>query len=125
MERIWQTSKDSSMFSLGHSQRYYLYDKACDMRKGFDGLCGLVSKELGKSPVDGSVYVFINGQRTQLKLLHWEHGGLVLYQKRLERGRFSVPDLSIRKGELYWPELVLIVEGIELSAVKKRKRFSL
>jgi transposase len=110
------------MFSLGHSQRYFLYSGVCDMRKGFDGLCGLVSNELGRSPTDGSVYVFINRQRNQMKLLHWEHGGLILYQKRLERGRFSVPDLRGKAGSLHWPDLVLIVEGIEIFNIKRKKR---
>lgn len=113
------------MFSLGHSQRYFLYDQACDMRKGFDGLSGIVVNELGKSPTDGNVYIFINRNRNQMKLLHWEHGGLVLYQKRLERGRFSVPDLRLSSGAINWPDLVLIVEGIEISSIKRKARFEL
>ncbi len=113
------------MFSLGHSQRYFLYDQACDMRKGFDGLSGIVVNELGKSPTDGNVYIFINRNRNQMKLLHWEHGGLVLYQKRLERGRFSVPDLRLSSGAINWPDLVLIVEGIEISSIKRKTRYRL
>lgn len=111
------------MFSLGHSQRYYLYNKACDMRKGFDGLSGIIVNELGKSPIDGNVYVFINKNRNQMKLLHWEHGGLVLYQKRLERGRFSIPNLANNSGVINWPDLVLIVEGIEISNIKRKVRY--
>lgn len=113
------------MFSLGHSQRYFLYDQACDMRKGFDGLSGIVVNELGKSPTDGNVYIFINRNRNQMKLLHWEHGGLVLYQKRLERGRFSVPDLQLSSRAINWPDLVLIVEGIEISNIKRKTRYKL
>ena len=111
------------MFSLGNSQRYLLYSQACDMRKGFDGLCGLVNNELSRSPMDGAVYIFINRQRNQIKLLCWEPGGFVLYHKRLERGRFSVPDLAHNSGILQWPDLVLIVEGIEISTVRKKVRF--
>ena len=95
------------------------------MRKGFDGLSGLVSNELGRSPTDGSVFVFVNRQRNQMKLLHWEPGGLVLFQKRLEAGRFSLPAKQDTEGHLSWPELVLIVEGISYMALKKRKRFAL
>jgi transposase len=113
------------VFSLGHSQRYFLYDQACDMRKGFDGLSGIVVNELGKSPTDGNVYIFINRNRNQMKLLHWEHGGLVLYQKKLERGRFSVPDLRLSSGAINWPDLVLIVEGIEISSIKRKTRYRL
>lgn len=95
------------------------------MRKGFNGLSGIVVNELGKSPIDGNVYVFINKNRNQMKLLHWERGGLVLYQKRLERGRFSIPNLANNSGVINWPDLVLIVEGIEISNIKRKVRFEL
>lgn len=113
------------MFSLGGDHQYFLYRGDCDMRKGFDGLSGLVTNELSQSPTNGSVFVFLNKSRNQMKLLHWEAGGLVLYHKRLERGRFSVPLSLDTKGSLSWPELVLIVEGISYVALKKRKRFIL
>lgn len=93
------------------------------MRKGFDGLSGLVTNELGRSPTEGSVFVFVNKQRNQMKLLHWERGGLVLYQKRLEAGRFSLPEKTIMDCNLSWPELVLIVEGISYVGLKKGRRF--
>jgi transposase len=113
------------MFSLGSEHRYFLYKGACDMRKGFDGLAGLVSNELGRSPTDGSVFVFINRPKTQMKLLHWEAGGLVLYQKRLESGRFNLPKITGTEGQLSWPELVMMVEGIQYFGIKKQRRFSL
>ena len=65
------------MFSLGSQHQYYLYKGSCDMRKGFDGLSGLVTNELGRSPMEGSVFVFINKQRihptnyTSISLKFW------------------------------------------------------
>jgi transposase len=93
------------------------------MRKGFDGLCGIVSNELGRNPVDGSVFIFINRNRSLMKLLHWERGGLVLYHKRLEQGRFTLPNQSSDKESITWPELVLMVEGISYTTLRKKKRF--
>lgn len=113
------------MFSLGNGHTYYLYRGVCDMRNGFDGLSGLVSNELGRKPTDGSVFVFINRPCTQIKLLHWERGGLVLYSKRLEQGRFTRPKQQPSNGEISWPELVLMLEGISYSSLKKKKRFEL
>ena len=55
------------MFSLNSDHKYYLYRLACDMRKSFDGLCGLVRTELGCDPCNGSVYVFLNRRRTHMK----------------------------------------------------------
>lgn len=120
------------MFSLNSDYRYYLYAPACDMRKSFDGLSGLVVNALGREPTDGSVYVFLNRRRTHLKLLHWESGGLaslnlgsalrfVLYYKRLETGCFSVPE----KQMFTWADLVLMVEGIVVKRSIQQPRYSL
>lgn len=111
------------MFNLSGEHRYYLYAEACDMRKSFDGLCGIVLGELGREPTDGSVYVFLNRRRTHLKLLHWESGGFVLYYKRLESGVYARPRLRSESGLVSWPDLVLMIAGIEVSGQRQKKRF--
>ena len=111
------------MFALGSSHRFYLYDGHCDMRKSFDGLCGLVISGMQRQPTSGEVFVFLNRNRTHLKLLHWEKGGFVLYYKRLESGAFSPPD--VKNGELFWSGLVLMVEGIQVVKSIQKKRYPL
>jgi len=61
------------------------------MRKGFDGLCGIVQSQLGKSALTGEVFIFLNRRRNQVKLLLWEGDGFSLYHKRLERGTYELP----------------------------------
>ncbi len=95
------------------------------MRKSFDGLCGLISGHLGRSATSGDVFVFLNRRRTHMKLLHWEHGGFVLYYKRLEGGTFPIPKNSGSGGRIDWSELVLMVEGIVVEKSRRRHRFSL
>ena len=114
------------MFSLNEGHRYYLYQDPADMRKGFDGLSGLVRNELGQNPLSGDVFVFINKGRNRMKLLVWEEGGFVLYYKRLERGRFELPKMETadRSAVISWQKLMLIVKGIDLQSVRRRKRFS-
>ena len=109
------------MFSLNSSHRYYLYQGYCDMRKSFDGLCGLVSSELRREASSGEVFVFLNRQRTHIKLLHWEHGGFVLYYKRLEQGTFAIP----KKDQLSWADLVLMIEGIQVQRSRQLRRYQL
>ena len=58
------------MFSLNSAFRYYYYNTATDMRKGFNGLCGLVHAELGRRPVSGEVFIFIGRRGDKIKLLH-------------------------------------------------------
>lgn len=115
------------MFSLNERHRYFLYRTPTDMRKGFDGLSGLVRNELGMNPLSGDVFIFINRGRNRMKLLTWEQGGFVLYYKRLEGGRFEYPVVS-QNGQssiITWDKLMLIVKGISLKSVKQRKRFTL
>jgi hypothetical protein len=113
------------MFGLNESHAYYLCADSCDMRRGFDALCGVVRSAMGRDPLSGEVFIFMNRQRTTIKLLHWERGGLVLYHKRLERGRFSLPifDRKTCSYSLRWTDLVLMVEGISLEKVHYGKRF--
>jgi len=115
------------MFSLSEGHRYFLCQSPTDMRKGFDGLSGLVSNALGMDPLSGDVYMFINRNRNRMKLLVWEAGGFVLYYKRLERGRFEYPvmDQKAKSAVITWQQLMLIVKGIDLKSVKQRKRFLL
>lgn len=112
------------MFSIT-SARYYLYSQPTDMRKSFDGLCGLVSNRLGKNPMSGDVFVFINKPRNRIKLLRWEAGGYVLFYKRLERGTFE--RYSSQVGTLApvisYEELVMIITGISMKNTRKRERF--
>jgi transposase len=67
----------------------YAYTRPADMRKGFDGLCALVTEGLHRNPLDGDVFVFVSRNRIRAKTLHWDGTGLCIYAKRLERGRFA------------------------------------
>lgn len=94
------------------------------MRKSFNGLNGLVINELKRSPISGEVFVFLNKRRTHLKLLHWETSGFVLYYKRLEKGTFTPPTTQ-ENGQISWPELVLMIEGIKVEKSIQKPRYSL
>ena len=111
------------MLSLGSSHRYLFYRGPCDMRKSFDGLCGLVRGELGREPTGGEVFVFLNRRRTHLKLLVWEPGGFVLWYKRLEEGTFTPPTLREGGAEISWAELVLMIEGIRVERSLQTRRY--
>lgn len=110
------------MFNLTSDHQFFVYSKACDMRKSFDGLYGLVKNELKRNPCDKGVYLFLNKNRTQVKLLHWEQGGFVIYYKKLQQGTFSKPLHS----EISWANLVTMIEGIEIKkSVQKNVSHSL
>ena len=116
------------MFSLTAHQEYFLYQTATDMRKGFNGLSGIIRNELGKNPLSGQAFIFINRRRNRMKILVWEHGGFVLFYKMLEKGTFQIITPASRNNpscSITWHQLALLIEGIELQSIKKRPRFSL
>ncbi len=113
------------MLSL-NSYQFYLYVHPCDMRKGFDGLSGLVSNEMDLNPLNGSVYIFFNKPRNLVKLLMWDTNGFAIYHKRLSRGSFGKfhDQVDAANNSVKRDELLCILEGIELKSVQKRKRYS-
>ena len=74
--------------------RYFIYRGGCDMRKGYDGLSGLVRNEWKKDPLSGDVFIFLSKQRNKIKLLHWQNDGFIIYSKRLEKGTFELPKVK-------------------------------
>jgi len=97
------------------------------MRKGVDGLSGLVREGLKRDPLSGDIFIFFNRRRSQVKLLHWERDGFSIYYKRLERGTYELPAINEQTMsiELRSDELMLILQGIVLKSVKRRKRFEM
>lgn len=114
------------MLSLSPGYQYYLHRGVTDFRCGMHSLSGLVRRELGQDPLNGAVYIFFNRKRTQVKLLHFEGDGFALYQKRLEKGTYEMPSSADEKEiRISRESLQFILQGIRLSSVQRRKRFSL
>lgn len=114
------------MLALSNALRYFLYREDTDMRKGFDGLSGVVRHALNKDPLSGDAFIFLNKRRTQIKLLLWDRDGFCLYHKRLERGTYELPLYNgTHDVELRSDELMLILQGISLKSVRRRERFDL
>ena len=94
----------------------FAYAEPADLRKGFDGLQALVVAELGRDPLSGDCFLFLNRKRTRTKVLVWDGTGLCIYMKRLEQGRFASLWERSRGAsvELTMSELALFLEGSDL-----------
>jgi transposase len=113
------------LFGISGNARLFFYCAPADMRKGFDGLSGLVTNKLSQNPLSGDIFIFVNRTRTLVKILVWDQTGFAIWHKRLEQGTFEMP--QVEKGqnsiEISRQKLMLILEGISLKSVQNRKRF--
>ena len=112
------------MFGLGLATKIYLAVEGEDMRKGFDGLYGLVRDRLGQDPLSGHLFLFTNRGKTRLKALVWDGSGLWVCAKRLEKGRFRWPGAVEGSCVVMRPEeLAMLVSGLDVSAARPRKNW--
>ena len=111
------------MLSFAGSLRVFLAVQPCDMRKGLNGLYGMVTERLHEDPRSGALYVFTNRRHTRLKILFWDGTGLWVLTKRLEEGTFSWPralEQSAEKLQLTPQALAMLTDGVDLRGAKLR-----
>lgn len=114
------------MWALPSNVRLFMATEPADFRKGFDGLAALVESNFGMEAISGHVFVFLNKRANQVRMLFWDRDGFCLVNKRLEAGTFR----RIRREgpaalqiEINTAELVLLLEGIDVSSMRRRKRY--
>jgi transposase len=112
------------MLSVPTKVRIFLCRSAIDMRKGFDGLHGVVLEVLRQDPLSGDLFVFLNKRRDRVKLLIWDGDGMLVVYKRLERGTFKPPAASSDAMTLSSSQLALLLGGIDLRETRQRPRYS-
>ena len=116
-----------SLQALDRAQaaRIWLAAEATDMRCGFDRLAERVKVVIGEDPLSGHLFVFRSRRGDRLKILVWERDGFVLWYKRLEAGVFKLPRMSegARSIELRASELAMILDGIDVSKLKRVPRY--
>lgn len=113
------------MLSLAPGLQVYLYRKPTDMRRSFDGLYGIVKNEFNLDVRSGGLFLFINKRRTMVKCMYWDTDGIAIWMKRLEQGSLQHPQPATDTQHLMMDttQLQLLLTGIELSSVKRRKRY--
>ena len=109
------------IFGLGTATKIYLAAEAIDMRKGYDGLFGLVRDQLLHDPLSGHLFVFTNRDRTRVKALVWDGSGLWVCAKRLEKGRFNWPECDKQSSiNLRAEQLAMLLNGLDFAHAKQR-----
>jgi transposase len=116
-----------SLRALDRAQtaRIWLASEATDMRCGFDRLAERVRAVIGEDPLSGHLFVFRSRRGDRLKILAWDRDGFVLWYKRLEAGVFKLPrvEQGSRSVELRASELAMVLDGIDVSKLKRVSRY--
>ncbi len=105
--------------------RYFMHAHKTDMRKGVDGLRGIIQNDFCKDPLLGDVFIFLNQSRNTVKILHWQGDGFAMYYKKLQKGTFEVPHATGNHNciVISSQQLQFILEGVVLNSIKKRVRY--
>jgi transposase len=107
--------------------RIFVSTQPTDMRRSFDGLAMMTRENMGQDPLSGHLFVFFNRRGDRVKIMFWDRSGFCIWYKRLEQGVFRLPQsiVNMPNPEVEVTDLSLILEGIDLSSARRRKRFSL
>ena len=114
------------MLTLPPSVRIYLASALVDMRRGHDGLSALVRNHWDVDIYGGHLFVFVGRRADRCKILFWDRGGFVLYYKRLERGRFRLPQIPAGASSVAMDasELAMLLDGIDVGKVRRPARWT-
>jgi len=113
------------MLSFPSAVKIYLCKGPTDMRRSFDSLAMMVRAIIKQDPLSGHVFIFRNKRGNCLKLLYWDRDGYAIWYKRLEKGTFNIPVNITEDYCLEHHQMSMMLEGIEFTGIKRRKRFSL
>jgi transposase len=118
------------MLSLALPGRIFVCTLPTDMRKSFDTLAALVQAHLDQDALSGDLFVFRSRRGDRIKLLWWDEDGYGLFYKRLEEGSFVLPVADGKRTQvgtsglvLRPAELAMLLDGVDLSHVKRHRRY--
>ena len=108
------------MFFPENQVRIFVYGEPVNMRLSYDGLYAKIQNVMGRDPLSGHLFAFINRRATQIKVMYWDRSGFCIWSKRLERGRLISDWGSVSTREMDWTQLKMLLEGVEVKRTKKR-----
>ena len=114
------------MLSLPPSVRIFVATQPIDGRKGVDSLVAIIRSVLIHDPLTGHVYVFFSKRRDRVRVVYWDRSGFAIWAKRLEQGRYHAKFIlegALSTNQIEAAELLLILEGIDLTGALRRARW--
>lgn len=106
------------MLAMTGGAKVFLCQHPINLRKSFEGLCGVVAEHFEEALISNSYFVFINRSRDLMKVLYFDGDGLAIWAKRLEKGRF--PKRKDQKYAIERREFLMLLEGVVPKRMHKR-----
>lgn len=110
------------MLTWFENTRVYLACGRTDLRRGIDGLAGIVQEKFQLDPFGGALFLFCGSRRDRIKGLYWDGNGFILLYKRLEHGTFQWPR-KVEEARAITPQQYRwLMEGLNIDQPKAHKR---
>ena len=103
------------------ADRIYIACGYTDLRRGIDGLAGIVQQQFRLDPFSNSLFLFCGRRRDRIKALYWEGNGFILLYKRLEAGVFQWPRSEAEARELTPQQYRWLMEGLQIDQPKAHR----
>ena len=112
------------MLTFPATIQIFIATEPVDLRKGFEGLSAIVRDVMKQDPLSGHFFCFLNRRRDRAKIIFFDRSGYCIFFKRLEKSTFKLPvQPDARVIEMEAPELMLLLEGIDLRGARRRPRW--
>ena len=86
-----------------------------DLRRGIDGLAGMIQQEFKLDPFQSNILFLFCGRKTdRIKGLLWEGDGFLLLYKRLETGHFQWPRNEAEVKSITPQQYKWLMEGLSI-----------
>ena len=96
------------------ADKVYIACGYTDLRRGIDGLAGIVQQQFHLDPFTNTLFLFCGRRRDRIKALYWEGNGFVLLYKRLENGVFQWSRSEAEARELTPQQYRWLMEGLQI-----------
>jgi len=96
-------------------ERIYVACGYTDLRRGIDGLAGIVQHTFHLEPLQKDIlFLFCGRKSDRIKCLLWEGDGFLLLYKRLENGRFQWPRTKEEASQITQEQFRMLMSGLSI-----------
>ncbi|WP_179394269.1 MULTISPECIES: IS66 family insertion sequence element accessory protein TnpB [Lacticaseibacillus] len=89
----------------------YLICGKTDLRRGIEGLAGVIQEEYHLDPYSRALFLFCGTRKDRFKALYWAGDGFILLYKRIEDGRLQWPTTQNEVKKLHAKQLERLLSG--------------